>query len=150
MGAQNGHQLSNKSQIHRCTPFAHQFHFHEQVCFMEFSLVGFGHHLGLGHGCDPELSCSYHLGDSFCLPLLHVFLFLNSSPTPTFVGTYIFQEFPTKVCRTKCSARWVFLPGLFIFLKEETPSILPGGCKLRCSLLGGAACFQTSTLSYAS
>ena len=61
---------------------------------MEFSPGETGHHLGLGHDHDPELSHNHHLGDSFCLTLLHVFLFLNSNPTPTFVGTYIFQEFP--------------------------------------------------------
>ena len=76
--------------------------------------------------------------------------FLIQFQLPLLLVLTSFRSFLTKVCRTKCSALWVFLPGLFIFLREEAPSILPGWCTLRCSLLGVAACFQTSTLRCAS
>lgn len=72
--------------------------------------------------------------------------FLIQIQPPLLLVPTSFRNFLTKVCKTKRWTLWVFLLGLFIFLREEAPSISPAGWKLRCSLLGVAACFQTSTL----
>lgn len=51
--------------------------------FMEFSALSpieICCHLCLGHGYHPDLSHNYHFGDSLCISMFYVFLFLISLP----------------------------------------------------------------------
>lgn len=71
-------------------------------CFMElFSPAGTAHHLCLDQGCHPGLSHNHHLGDSLCISLFHVLLFLSSPPFPFWLVSASFGSFLINACRSK-------------------------------------------------